>query len=568
MSDRHCIRRIRLALGTDYSQAAGLTDRTRRLFHQRIRGLLDRLLQQASLPGHLLKAEQIVVELGSLPEAHFEEEFCRRLMRLLPGILHQQLRSEATGINPSAQPEMTHPVISDTDRTEDTEWSEAGVLHLRRNEHAGIGENVPVQPEMSRAGMSDNPMGRSVSGAGGRIYADKKEESFSSCCQVLAHYIRTALWTLEPSPDLWLSEQLSQGPASLRALVDVCLQMPQLGLPGRFFREKTLRGLIRKLAPGEYEHQPASPGTVLFASLHWYQNNTAVPVPAFPSLRHWPVIPLSGVDPERVLLPLTRPDLEPWCRALRDGSLSTGSLREKGDVCSVEALSDPLTENALVQTDEKPMDSRVKKSNKSPFSLPDTTVTAPAIPMMVARHVSPASATSVSENADGRQYVSHAGLSLLWPLLPELLQVTGIRQQDTRLDEKQRVEAVKLLVYLAERDISESLPCTTFSHWLCGVPSEQTQTIVPLSAEQAEKVDQWLETLPERIPGWQRLSGQDIRGLFLQREGWLCHDSNTLYLPPQPVDILLAQWPWPLTILLLPWLQAPLTLSLSLPPQK
>lgn len=180
----------------------------------------------------------------------------------------------------------------------------------------------------------------------------------------------------------------------------------------------------------------------------------------------------------------------------------------------------------------------------------------------------PSSAAPVPERADGGQYVSDAGLSLLWPLLPELLQISGIRQQDAVMDESQRLDAVTLLSYLVEGKVCETIPSTTFSHWLCGVSPERTQAIIPLSAERAELVDGWLQTLPERIPGWQRLSGQDIRVIFLQREGWLCHDGHTLYLQPQPADVLLAQWPWPLTILLLPWLRTPLTLSLSLPPQK
>lgn len=514
MSDQHRIRRIRLALGTDYPQAAGLTDRTRRLFHLRIRGLLDRLLQQASLPGQQLKAEQIVVELGDLPEAHFEEELCRRLMRLLPGILHQQLRGETSGM----------PRL--------------------------------VQPEMPRAGISDNRTGRSVSGSGARIYEDNTEESSSSCCKVLVHYVRTAIWTRTQSPDCWLSVQLTQYPASLSSLAEICLQMPQLGLSGRFFREKTLRELIRKLAPGESEQQPASPGTVLCAALHWYQSHSAVPVPAFPQSRHWPDMSLSDAGADSILPQLTRPELQPWRRTLQYRLPSTKSLRDDDTAYLVDGLAGALTQKQPTDIYEKTAHSRIKKTTTFPSSLPDSAVT------------SRAPASPVPGRADGRQHVSHAGLALLWPLLPELLQITGIRQQHARMDEYQRQEAVVLLAYLAEGKVSDTVSCTAFSHWLCDVSPEHTQTLVPLSAERAEKVDLWLQTLPERIPGWQRLSAQDIRTLFLQREGWLCHDSHTLYLPPQPADILLAQWPWPLTIMLLPWLQTPLTLSLSLPPQK
>lgn len=265
---------------------------------------------------------------------------------------------------------------------------------------------------------------------------------------------------------------------------------------------------------------------------------------------------LSDAGADSILPQLTRPELQPWRRTLQYRLPSTKSLRDDDTAYLVDGLAGALTQKQPTDIYEKTAHSRIKKTTTFPSSLPDSAVT------------SRAPASPVPGRADGRQHVSHAGLALLWPLLPELLQITGIRQQHARMDEYQRQEAVVLLAYLAEGKVSDTVSCTAFSHWLCDVSPEHTQTLVPLSAERAEKVDLWLQTLPERIPGWQRLSAQDIRTLFLQREGWLCHDSHTLYLPPQPADILLAQWPWPLTIMLLPWLQTPLTLSLSLPPQK
>lgn len=567
MSDRHCIRRLRLTLGTDYPRAAGLTERTRRLFHQRIRSLLDKLLKQASLQGHVLKAEQIVIDLGDLPEAHFEEAFCQRLMHILPEKLYQQWRDEFAGMNPSEPGEMIRPVMLDNGQIPDSERSAAGARHHGRFNHSASARNIRHPPCILRKHRSDNCQiraGLSVSEPEGRMYGDETEKSSSFCRRVVVHYLRTAIWARELSPDSWLAEQLTQHPDFLNSLAEICLQMPRMSLPGRFFRESTLRGLIRKLAPGKFEHQPISPGSVLFAALYWYECHSAVPVPAFPQRIDWPVLPFSDAESES-LPPLTRPELAPWSRALYDTSLSMPSLSDEDDKDLVSGPPDAFIQRHATEAEEKTAPSRAEKV--TPLS-----ASASAMPVRTFPEkdgcVSPVSAVHFPERKGGYQHVSGAGLSLLWPLLPELLQITGIRQQDAVMDEDQRLDAVKLLAYLVAGEVCETLPCTLFSHWLCGVSPEHTQTIVPLSAERAEKVEQWLQTLPERIPGWQRLSGQDIRMLFLQREGWLYHDSNTLYLPPQPADILLAQWPWPLTILLLPWLQTPLTLSLSLPPQK
>lgn len=454
LSEQNSVRCLRLALETDSRCARHLIGRTRQLFSERVQITLAAFLSESSFPGRRLEVQKVVVNLGVIPEIEFESEFCRRLVRQLPAELRKQLRSV------TAVAELTFK-----DEDPNLTVYEKGDVGSGHRDVLGNSEKQPLFNDVQQA------------------------------ITVLASYLSSAAWSENVSPDKWLVQRLQERDVNLAWLAEICLQLPEIGVPGRYFKAATLSLLSQKLAPGMFKSQPILAGNIPLAALLWYQHQVDVPVPAVPLL--------------------TRPTLLPWRKAF---------------------------EQYLSMSDIVPQTSDAKDITQR-FEVPGADIS-------------------------GLQQVSHAGLCLLWPLLPELLQVTGIRQEDEQIDEQRLLEAVTLLVYLAEGEMIEVIPCTTFSHWLCGVSPEQTHTIVPLSAEKAEKVEQWLQKLPERIPGWQRLSGQDIRMLFLQREGWLCHDSNTLYLSPQPADILLAQWPWPLTILLLPWLQTPLTLSLNLPPQK
>ena len=54
-----------------------------------------------------------------------------------------------------------------------------------------------------------------------------------------------------------------------------------------------------------------------------------------------------------------------------------------------------------------------------------------------------------------------------------------------------------------------------------------------------------------------------IRQLFLQRPGELFADlaPATLNIEPQPFDLLLTKWPWPLNLAYFPWFDAPLMIE-------
>lgn len=520
MPTLHEITRLHLVLNTDNINADKVISRSRRLFHHQLQAQLATILSQLSVMGRKQQAGRITIDLGDIPETFFETEFCRRLAWKLPAELRQQLR-----------------YVTATDEHQHNSRSINSLYNKREGQGA---EKKSLSDESKLTNITDRK-------------EEENKDSASTDLGLLTSYLRSAVWSQDMPPDMWLMHLLSMPDTSLTWLVNMCLKMPKIGLPGRYFRGETLGQLTRRLAPGIFENRPVSPGTVLLAVLHWYQNHPEVNVPALPAVDGWPVLSLPEGMVESSRSVLTRPALLPWCKVLEQNM-----SRAMGDVSSIPVNHPVRSRGQLPSGHHNACDTFLSTAARHPIR---------GHAPLSSRHHDARDKPVSTNMAPGYQQVCHAGLSLLWPLLPELLQVTGIRQQETQMDEHQRREAVKLLAYLAQGEVSENIPCTSFGHWLCGVSAELTQEIEPLSAVLTNTIDGWLHNLPERIPGWQRLSGLDIRQLFLQREGWLCPDSNTLYLPPQPADVLLAQWPWPLTILLLPWLKSPLTLSQSLPPQ-
>jgi hypothetical protein len=558
---KNIIALLKFELNTDGTLADEMISHSRKLFHRQLQTQLATVLNQLSVPEKKQQADRIVINLGEISAEHFEAEFCQRLLWELPAKLRQQLREVALSNEWHNQQEDKYHSDLGGDiagcavpvRDQNTV-----VAHQQINQRASENSWLPGDINQQKSSKTGNK---------------RQKNSAHSHYTVLASYLHSTVWFQDIPPDIWLTQLLAEPDTQWARLAGICLQMPKIGLSGRYFRATTLALLAKKLAPGVFNHQPISPGLILLATLCWYQNHTEVSVPVIPQKEILPELLVPGSISEEVLPLLTRPTLLPWRKVLEQQIASPAISLEEVDFFGsdnrpAELLPGESPETMGLKTAHHLVNRKSDPLNPLSEVIKHSANTSCTIPKIAVKGEVTRSVAIAAGNGDvsGLQLVSHAGLSLLWPLLPELLQITGIRQPGSQMDENQRLQAVNLLVYLAEGEVSDAIPCTTFSHWLCGVLPHHTPTNVPLSADQVEIVDQWLDNLGERIPGWQRLSGSGIRQLFLQRDGWLCHDSNTLYLPPQPADVLLAQWLWPLTILLLPWLQIPLTLSQRLPP--
>nr|WP_244941643.1 contractile injection system tape measure protein [Serratia inhibens] len=165
---------------------------------------------------------------------------------------------------------------------------------------------------------------------------------------------------------------------------------------------------------------------------------------------------------------------------------------------------------------------------------------------------------------ESQQPVSNAGLVLLWPLLPQLFSLLEFCREGRFIsDEARRLAAVSLdwLAWAAETPAAERLKV---NHLLCGIPlGEPLSEIAPLSEPLCRQIDEWLTAVGRQLPAWQKLGLADIRALFLQRPGAINDETSPaqIAVKPESFDLLLGDWPWPLTLAPLPWLELPLAIN-------
>lgn len=169
-----------------------------------------------------------------------------------------------------------------------------------------------------------------------------------------------------------------------------------------------------------------------------------------------------------------------------------------------------------------------------------------------------------NESLSSNQSISNAGLLLLWPLLPQFFSQLELRSEHQFFSDIARWQAIYCLdrlVWGEDNPIAERL---TLNKLLCGVSSlEIEQPTYPLSILQLQQIDGWLAGIGSQLPGWQKLSLNDIRQLFLQRMGEINMDGifPQIIVKAEPYDFLLRDWPWPMTLASFPWIEQPLNIA-------
>jgi hypothetical protein len=159
--------------------------------------------------------------------------------------------------------------------------------------------------------------------------------------------------------------------------------------------------------------------------------------------------------------------------------------------------------------------------------------------------------------------VANAGLVLLWPLLPDLFARLGLWKNGAFTDMQAQINAACWLdaaIWAGDCAREWRMPLTKL---LCGLPLESELEWQAPNEAAAAQLHQWLVALSAQLPGWRTLGTADIQTLFLQRPGRLerVDTAFTLAVQPEPFDILLSDWPWPLDALMLPWLERPLCIQ-------
>ncbi|WP_448512107.1 contractile injection system tape measure protein [Photorhabdus laumondii] len=166
------------------------------------------------------------------------------------------------------------------------------------------------------------------------------------------------------------------------------------------------------------------------------------------------------------------------------------------------------------------------------------------------------------EHSPPRQ-VNNAGILVLWPILPALFNQLGLLEKQKFIHRQAQFSAVDLLNYLIWGTEEAPIERKGLNSILCGLMTDENIESISIEPEKQLIIDQWLDAAIAQLPAWKKLSRNDARQLFLQRPGELRIDEQEINITVQhqPFDALLSDWPWPLNIAKLPWLDHPLLIN-------
>ncbi|AKH64615.1 MULTISPECIES: contractile injection system tape measure protein [Photorhabdus] len=159
--------------------------------------------------------------------------------------------------------------------------------------------------------------------------------------------------------------------------------------------------------------------------------------------------------------------------------------------------------------------------------------------------------------------VKNAGILILWPMLPALFNQLGLLEKQKFIHRQAQFNAVDLLDHLIWGTEGRPTERKLLNYILCGLIADNDIESIPIEPEKQLIADQWLDAVTVQLPGWKKLSRNDVRQLFLQRPGELLADEQEIKITiqQQPFDALLTEWPWPLNIARLPWLDRSLLID-------
>ncbi|ETS29951.1 hypothetical protein BB987_10475 [Photorhabdus temperata] len=159
--------------------------------------------------------------------------------------------------------------------------------------------------------------------------------------------------------------------------------------------------------------------------------------------------------------------------------------------------------------------------------------------------------------------VNNTGILILWPMLPALFNQLGLLEDQKFIHRQAQFSAVNFLNYLVWGNEEIQGERKIMNNVLCGLMVDEMIELTPIEPEKQLIINQWLDAVISQLPGWKKLSSNDVRQLFLQRPGELLISDQEIKITVehQPFDVLLADWPWPLNIAKLPWLDRPLKID-------
>jgi hypothetical protein len=199
---------------------------------------------------------------------------------------------------------------------------------------------------------------------------------------------------------------------------------------------------------------------------------------------------------------------------------------------------------------------------------------APAKP--VAKDPPPADPPSTTEAAEPPPaeegepiFIANAGLVLLAPYLPALLDRLGVLTTDA--EGKQHIDgidamsrAVHLLQYMADQRLDAPEHELVLNKLLCGLPT--AQPVLASFAAEAADLELCDGLLGAVVANWPIIAGTSLEGLretFLQRDGRLRHEEEAWRLQVQRkgVDVLVDRVPWSFATIFHRWMPQPLQVT-------
>lgn len=153
--------------------------------------------------------------------------------------------------------------------------------------------------------------------------------------------------------------------------------------------------------------------------------------------------------------------------------------------------------------------------------------------------------------------INNAGLSILWPFLPQYFERLGFVNNGEFVNEGSRNRAVYLLQYLGYNAIDFPEHMSLLNKILVGMPIDQPSQPMEAITQYEEELSQSL--LRGVLNNWEKMGNSSIESLqatFLQREGLMTLGSEYYFLQVEKrgFDILLQSIQWNISVIKFPWM--------------
>ncbi|MGK3963617.1 contractile injection system tape measure protein [Sorangium sp. So ce118] len=158
-------------------------------------------------------------------------------------------------------------------------------------------------------------------------------------------------------------------------------------------------------------------------------------------------------------------------------------------------------------------------------------------------------------------YVDNAGLVVLWPFLGHLFERLGLMADGQIANQRALHRAAGLLQHLCTGDLEPAEHQLPLTRVLCGMRRTEVFDFgPPVTEAEAEECIHLLTAAIERAPILRDISIAGFRGSFLIRKGALGVRDGAWFLRVERAshDVVLDRFPWGMSWVKLPWMEAPL----------